>query len=233
MARTHQVKKSQKQHRCSACGQPIEIGQPYKWFKMKLARGGVKKSYHETCTIPPSHRTTSRMGTIWDAQAALDLSGAESFEAIRDELTAFAETVREVANEYTESADNMESGFGHATYQSDELREKGEALESWADDLDQWEFSGEEPDQDDFVKTDESYDNDLASWEGDAPERDDFPAGEEGDEQYDDAESEWQSNEPSEDDYQEPDEEAYQAAVEEVLDEARDEAQNEADNCPV
>ena len=164
MARTHEVKKSQKQHRCYGCGQPIEVGQPYKWFKMKMARGGIKKTYHTGCNIPPSHRTTSRMGQIWDAQASLDLSGATSEDEVLTELASFAETVREVATEYSESADNMESGFGHSTYQSDELREKGEALESWADDLENWSFNGDEEPTQDEGESDDDYEQRVEDW---------------------------------------------------------------------
>jgi hypothetical protein len=171
MAQTHTVAKSQKEHRCSACGQPIEVGQPYKWFKMKLARGGVKKSYHPGCNIPPSHRTTSRMGAIYDAQAALNLSGCETVEDVQSELQSFAETVREVAEGYAESADNIESGFQHETYQSQELREKSESLESWADELEQWEFSGDaEPVQDEEdvpdeePESDDDYEARLDTW---------------------------------------------------------------------
>lgn len=131
--------------RCLTCGQPIEYGQPYKWFKQKQARGGVKKSYHPDCAIPPSHRTTSRMGTIYDAQAALDFSGCESVDDLQAALQDFAQVVRDVGEEYRESVSNMEEGFGHRTSQADELEERAEALEGWADDLDSWEPDTELP----------------------------------------------------------------------------------------
>ena len=220
---------------CRACGQPIEIGQPYKWFKQKQARGGIKKCYHPGCEIPPSHRTTSRMGTIWDAQAALSLDGCESVEDIATEMQSFAETVREVGTEYTESADNMESGFGHETEQSSELRDRGEQLESWADDLESWEFSGDsELDPEDYQTTGSDFSEAVKAWEAKEPQGLDYNQNtEEGDEQYAAAISEWNAEEPDESDYQIPDEEAYEEAVEEMLSQARDEAQNEADNCPV
>jgi phage/plasmid-like protein (TIGR03299 family) len=74
MARTHHVKarrvgkKGEYALNCLTCGKPIEYGQPYQYFTMKLSYGGVKKSYHVGCEIPQSHRTTSRMGEIYDAQ---------------------------------------------------------------------------------------------------------------------------------------------------------------------
>jgi len=165
MAQTHYVKQRGKGHkgphpelRCQSCGKPIEVGQPYKWFKMKLSRGGVKKSYHTDCQIPPSHRTTSRMGQIWDAQAGLQIDGLETLDEIQTELQSLAESVREVAEGYTESASNIESGFGHQTEQGYELEDKGQQLESWADDLESFDFSDEEPQREDFDEGDDGQD---------------------------------------------------------------------------
>ena|SRR5262252_4666361 len=177
MAQTHYVKsrrvgkKGAYQLTCKSCGKPIEIGQPYKWFKQKTTYGGIKKSYHPDCKIPPSHRTTSRMGVIYDAQDTLDFGGCETVEDCQAELQSFAETVREIGEEYAESADNMEDGFGHETYQSQEIRERAEALEQWADDLESWEFSGDdEPVQgeedvpDEEPESDDDYEQRLDAW---------------------------------------------------------------------
>jgi len=234
MARTHFVKKSQKATRCLACGQEIPVGSSYQWFKMKTTYGGIKKSYHTSCTIPPSHRTTSRMGQIWDAQAALDLSAAEDFDGLREQMEAFGQEIRQVAEEYSESADNMESGFGHATYQSDELRERAEALENWADEVEQWEFSGDEPDPDDYVMTDqEAYDEAYKSWEDEEPSVDESEENEDELNAQISEHEDWEASEPQESEYEIPDEEAFKEAVEEVLQEARDDAESTADNCPV
>lgn len=152
MARTHYVKsrrvgkKGEYVLRCQTCGESIEYGAPYKYFTMKMSYGGVKKAYHEACSIPASHRTTSRMGEIYDAQEALDLDACEDTDAMQAELASFAEAVRSVAEGYQESADNMESGFGHSTYQSEELAERASSLEDWADTLESVDFEEfEEP----------------------------------------------------------------------------------------
>ena len=218
---------------CRACGQPIQIGEPYKWFKQKQARGGIKKCYHPGCTIPPSHRTTSRMGTIWDAQADLSLDGCESLDDISTAMQEFAETVREVGNEYTESADNMESGFGHETEQSQEIRERGEGLETWAEELESWEFQGEVPEEDDFVTTGSDFSEAVKAWEDKEPQGVNFALTEDGEAEYDQAVADWNAEEPTESEYEIPDEEAYEAAVEEMLNEARSDAQSAADECPV
>jgi len=242
MARTTFVKarrvgkKGAYELRCNGCGQPIEIGQPYKWFKMKTTYGGIKRSYHPDCEIPPSHRTSSRMGEIYDAQATLgkDLEAAQDFDGIREALEAFSSVVREVGEGYTESADNMEEGFGHETYQSQEIRERAEGLESWADEIDSWDFSGDEPDQDDFKCLDqEAYDEAHKAWEDEEPSVDESEEDEDELASQQSEHDDWEASEPSESEYEIDDEEAFKEALDEVLDEARSEAQDVADNCPV
>jgi len=151
MARVHQVAKRRIGRRgayalrCQSCGGEIEIGEPYKWFKMKQARGGIKKCYHPDCPIPPSHRTTSRLGEIWDAQAALDFYSAEDVDALQALLSDLADAVQSVADQYRGSVTSMEEGFGHRTGQADELEARAEALEGWADELRDWEPDADEP----------------------------------------------------------------------------------------
>lgn len=150
MARTHVVKSGKKARRCQACGQQIEVGQSYKWFKMKLTYGGVQKSYHVDCAIPRSHRTSSQhLGTLWDAvdTAESEVDNCESVEGLESVLSAAAEGVREASEGYRESAENIESGFGHPTYVSDELNEKADEIEQFADSLEDVDF--DEFDEDD------------------------------------------------------------------------------------
>jgi DnaJ-class molecular chaperone len=47
--------------------------------------------------------------------------------------------VRDLAEEKRESAQNIENGFGHPTYQSEELTQQADDLETWADDIEQAE----------------------------------------------------------------------------------------------
>lgn len=174
MARVHTVqsrrvgKRGEYVLRCTRCGQPIEYGQPYVWFKQKAARGGVKKSFHPGCPIRPSDRTTSRMGQVWDAQAEFDAYACDSIDQLHSALEELAGVVREVEAEYRESVENMEAGFGHRTYQADELEEKAEALEAWADELEEWEpQEPDEPEQEDGQDDDEHQEA-VDAWLDDA-----------------------------------------------------------------
>jgi hypothetical protein len=149
MARTHYVKKAQKDQGscmspdCTHESREITVGMPYKHFSIRAYKGGrgTKKVYHSDCRVPQSHTTTSaQLGTIYDAQeTASKLLSQFASDGSVDDLRSIAQDaaqgIREAGEMYTESADNMESGFGTSTYISDEIREKGDGCESWADEI--------------------------------------------------------------------------------------------------
>lgn len=90
--------------------------------------------------------------------ANLDVTDPDGFrQEIEDAVHTAADGVREAADGYTESADNMESGFGTATSTSDELREKGDALEDQACELENWTPDHDTPDPQDEGQSDEDY----------------------------------------------------------------------------
>jgi len=135
---------------CNFCGKPINIGDPYKWVAPRAHRAahGTKKSRHTTCPAwKPSELTSSHhLATIYAAQEDAEASMAnlavssvgetvEVAEQLQEIAETFSEAIMEANESYTESADNIEEGFGHETYQSEELREKAEAVESWADEV--------------------------------------------------------------------------------------------------
>ena len=124
--------------RCGKCGTTIEPGDPYKWTEIKMQYGGRRLVRCSTCpTWRPSELSTSKMAGIYAAQ----------------------EAVREVAEEYRESAQAIEDGFGHPTYQSDELNERADELDGWADDVEGVDFDEWDPDPDDERWEDEDMDS--------------------------------------------------------------------------
>lgn len=150
MARTHYVKKAQKDQglcmspTCKHESREIKAGESYKHFSIRAYKGGrgTKKVYHSDCTVPRSHTTTSaQLGTIYDAQddasKALGFLVADetSADTLREIAEGAAQGIREAGEMYGESADNMESGFGTSTYVSEEIREKADGCESWADEI--------------------------------------------------------------------------------------------------
>lgn len=119
---------------CDAPGcedREIKVGMAYKWIEPS---GQRVRNRHETCPT----------WNVWDyssslsariAQIQSDEPEGESEDDFKDWANSKAEEIRELAEEKRESASNIEDGFGHATYQSDELNETADNLEQWADDL--------------------------------------------------------------------------------------------------
>lgn len=182
MARIYYVKKARKARgACDSCGNEIEAGQGYKWVAVRPSgpRSSLEMRRHTTCpSWRPSELSFSKMRGIYAAQEAFDdESGSWEHETdVQASLEAFAEAVREVAEEYRESATNIEDGFGHATYVSDELNEKADALDGWADEVESADVPpaperddpatwDEEPPEDaDEDELDELYDSELEAW---------------------------------------------------------------------
>jgi len=146
---------------CGSCGQPINIGDPYKWVAPRAHRAarGVKKVRHTSCPSWKASELTSsqHLATIYAAQedaevelATLSIDSLEDVEGMVERLqeiaSAFADNLQEAVDSYAESADNIEDGFGHETYQSQELRENSEAIEGWMEEAGQFyaeSFDGE------------------------------------------------------------------------------------------
>jgi len=122
---------------CGACGKVIEIGQPYKWAK---GRYTAKKIRCEKCLFKPSDLTSSKMGTIYDAQedAQKNIDGWDgedgSVDDLRSALEELASVVNEVAEEYRDSASSVNDVVQNNPM-AEEWEEKADSLESWAGEL--------------------------------------------------------------------------------------------------
>lgn len=166
--------------RCQHCGADINIGDPYKWVAPRAGRfsRGRRMNRHQTCPGWKASELTSSpvLSVLYAAQEDFDFSGVDtpaSFDeveavtdAIRDILSSAAEAVREAAEMRIEAADNIESGFGHETYQSEELRSHGDELEQWADEMESWDPSSQpdEPDTEDEGFDEDEYADELLVW---------------------------------------------------------------------
>lgn len=126
---------------CGRCGATIAPGQPY--FQFSFRYGGT----HYRCKDhypKPSELTQSKVSTIYAAveEAEESLPGLDTFDDIAQVVDTVAEAAREVADEYRE-ADEAFGGYG-AT-QSAELADE---LEGWADELDSFQLTIEQPEVD-------------------------------------------------------------------------------------
>lgn len=130
--------------KCEACGKEIEVGSPYKHVTPKSGPfGGFRRV---RCADCPTWQPWDLSGALWArlAQIANDFwtefSNAESPEDVTAAVESAAEEIRSLAGEKQEAADNLESGFGHETEQSQELADIADQLESWADEFESAEL---------------------------------------------------------------------------------------------
>lgn len=119
--------------KCGKCGITIEVGQPYKWIEPH-GRGQLVR-----CATCPtwnvweySSSLSARIAEITDGDEVPDFDSTEDAQQWAADK---AQQIRDLAAEKQEASDNMESGFGHETEQSNELRDIAEQLEQWADDV--------------------------------------------------------------------------------------------------
>lgn len=156
---------------CEHCKDPILVGTPYK--KVSPARSATRYR-HEAC---PSWQPWDLSSALWAQIARVQSDADDALGAVRDTaesaddftqvLTDFAEAVRELGEARRESAQNIEDGFGHATYQSEELEGEADSLDEWADDAESASID-DAPDRDDFTYDDEGNDLDDPDDVGDA-----------------------------------------------------------------
>lgn len=174
MARITHVKAARKtkgQRRCWRCNKDINEGDSYSWVALRVGRMSTRKNF---CTEHPpraSDMTTSdKLARLYEAQESVEdaLDGDFTRDDVAQALRDAGEAAQEVAQEYEESADNIEEGFGHETQMSEEIREKSSNCEDWSSTLDSAADDVEsldDPDDEDDVK--EAAEAHLASEEGD------------------------------------------------------------------
>jgi DNA-directed RNA polymerase subunit RPC12/RpoP len=178
-------------YRCTRCGTEIKVGDPYKWFQLRIGTMKQRKNFCGNCTPRQSDMTTSgnlqalysTIEAAEDALGSLDRSSA-SLAEIASVLTEAADGVREVSEAYGESADAMEDAFGHETSTSEGVREKAEQLEQFADDLESAASDVEGMEDPDDVN-EESVDTSDLDDEPEEPQREDYPDGEDGHIEFD------------------------------------------------
>lgn len=137
---------------CGKCRKAIEPGMPYQWWANRSPgmRGGSRRVRCMDCTPTLAERTPGRRGQWMMMEAALEeeIAVCATFEDLEATAQSVADQIREFAQEFIDGADNMESGFGHETSTSAELRERGENIEAVADEIEQLSF--DIPEEEDF-----------------------------------------------------------------------------------
>lgn len=149
--------------RCERCGDPIAKGDPYRWWANRAPgmRGGIKhvRCMRTECAPTQADTTPGRLGEWYRLGEGFEdeLNSAETIDEVEAAAESIADQIEAFGQEFIDSAENMEEGFGHATYKSDELRERGDTIMQGAEDVRQAEMP-EPVDEDDF---------DIEDYEGD------------------------------------------------------------------
>jgi hypothetical protein len=145
MARAEYIKSaraSKFDRTCYTCRQPIEVGQGY--ARNQPSRYSPTYQWHTACASPPASvletndKRSQAMAAFEDAYASLDaigddIEGDEVESALTDLRDTAAEGVREAAEMWREAQQSIEDGFGHATYQSDEMGDHADTYDGVAD----------------------------------------------------------------------------------------------------
>jgi len=136
MPRVNTVNKARKaQGTCGRCGAEINVGDGYRWIKFR--HGGKRiRCLASECRFRASDLTQSKMSGVYSAQenAEDSIGDCESIADLKALAEETAESVREVAQEYQDSADAIHEHFDTSDT-ADECEEKAQELEGWADEI--------------------------------------------------------------------------------------------------
>lgn len=127
MPRVHRVKKARKDN-------PVaKKGEPYYWWKFAYSPKRFSLTYPKASQLTNSNKL-SRYYEAQENVAALDASA--SIDGLVEELETIAESVREIGEEYQESADNITTYFEGGSPVAEECEEKAYACEATAESID-------------------------------------------------------------------------------------------------
>lgn len=140
LAKITEVKAARKdQGQCERCKTPLPAGSAYRWYTV-----GFRSSYkHVRCTDPactPSRAEleSSKLAQVWDAQDSFDVSTATTIEEIEQAVHDVGDQIAEVAQEYHDAAEDANGNIFN-----EEANERGDTLESSADELTDWSYDEE------------------------------------------------------------------------------------------
>lgn len=132
-----------KVYKCTVCNKPVEAGTQY--YTWKFNHDGRYFQHAEHGPPKPSQLTNSKLGAVLDAVEGCDLAACESADGIKSALADVASAATDVAAEYSEAADGIESSWPSGNPTSEACRTTAEELETWANNLETWEPENDEP----------------------------------------------------------------------------------------
>lgn len=132
--------------RCYTCHTDIEAGQAYAWCQP--SRFSSRYNWHAKCAPPPPSALESNdkraeamaaFENAYDTLEGFDAASYDSADEFKSDVEAMlsdlADGLNNAAEMWREAASNIEDGFGHPTYQSEEMESNADEVESVASEV--------------------------------------------------------------------------------------------------
>lgn len=138
MPRVNRIEKARKATACGKCREKIPAGSPYIWIKPRYGSKRVRCTSFG-CRFRPTDLSSAKTAQIEEAieDAEDQVAQADAYSSIQEILGEVATVSRDVGEEYRDASSNWAGGT------NDQFKEKADACESLADELESWESSGE------------------------------------------------------------------------------------------
>lgn len=152
LAKINRIGKVRKPGTCEKCGDEIKVGDSAVKFAVGFRGRTRVRCTKSACFPKPSERESSLVSSVYAAQEEVDLSTTDSLDDLHQTRDDVATATREVAGEY-EDSEMFEKNY--------DLQERADMLNSAADELEEWEPAGEEPnaDEGEWTVDGTDYDN--------------------------------------------------------------------------
>lgn len=139
-AKVHRAKKARKEWTCGKCRTTITVGEPVLSFSVGFRGREQRRCDKAECYPTRSERESSMVAPVYDAIDSVDWFSAESVEDLQSLLQEVADAMNDVASEY-ENSEMFEK--------NEDLQERASMLQEAASALESWDFTEDEPNEED------------------------------------------------------------------------------------
>lgn len=158
MARATFVKKARK----AVPDAGIEVGDSYYWWKFR--HGG--KHYSKTAPRPSQLTNSDKLSRAYACAEQLEdlaagLTADSTPEEIADAMDEIVSEINDIAQEYRDSADNINNAFTGGSQTADDCEEKADSLGEWAQEVEQAADSIRQIEEDELQEPDEDEEEEI------------------------------------------------------------------------
>lgn len=140
IAKINHVQAARKtQGTCGKCQTPINIGDPYRWYKVGFrARFKHVRCTSSACMPRPSELESSRISEVYAAQedAQDRIEGAETVAEMNEAISDLQDAIEQLAEEYRDASENEDGVVFNTTAEEYADILDGNSLDEVDEDLD-------------------------------------------------------------------------------------------------